>query len=75
MEITLQTNNVKITPKEYLMMFNLFSESDKHTIFQNLYKVIFKKEWNVLDDELPDVEMSEDEIMKEVSAVRYGNDN
>jgi hypothetical protein len=32
------------------------------------------KTWLELDRSLPDVEMAEDEIMKEVRAVRYGQE-
>jgi hypothetical protein len=45
---------------------------DKIKIAQQIDEETFAERWGFLDVELPDVEMSEEEIMDEIRAVRYG---
>ncbi len=62
----------KITVPRFLTIFKKFSASDKIKIADEIDRETFEARWKVLDAELPDVEMSDEEIMDEVRAVRYG---
>lgn len=53
-------------------MFEKFSPSEKLRIAREINQKTFPERWQALDAELPDVEMSDEEIMQEVRAVRYG---
>ncbi len=61
----------KISVPRFLTMFRKFSASDKIKIADQIDRETFEARWKVLDAELPDVEMSDDEIMDEIRAVRY----
>jgi hypothetical protein len=61
----------KISVPRFLTMFKKFSASDKIKIADQIDRETFEARWKVLDAELPDVQMSDDEIMDEVRAVRY----
>jgi hypothetical protein len=56
-----------------LELFNLLSKSEQLEIADKIDKQTFKDRWQLLDETLPDVEFSEEEIMNEVRAVRYGS--
>ena len=49
---------------------NSFPKNQRTKIAKTLYEATFSEQWKELDKNLPDVEMSLDEIMKEVKAVR-----
>lgn len=61
----------KISVPRFLNIFKKFSASDKIKIADQIDRETFEARWKVLDAELPDVEMSDDEIMDEIRAVRY----
>jgi hypothetical protein len=61
----------KISVPRFLTMFKKFSASDKIKIADQIDRETFEARWKLLDAELPDVQMSDDEIMDEVRAVRY----
>ncbi len=61
----------KISVPRFLTMFKEFSASDKIKIADQIDRETFEARWKVLDAELPDVQMSDDEIMDEIRAVRY----
>ncbi len=69
----MQTTNINVT--QFLQLFNQFSKEEQLKIADKILQQTFEKQWGVLDSELPDVEMSEEEIMTEVRAVRYGEEN
>jgi len=62
----------KITVPRFLNMFRRFTPSEKIEIAEQIDRQTFNDRWNLLDAELPDSEMSDEEIMNEVRAVRYG---
>jgi len=53
-----------------LQLFNQFSKEDQLKIADTILQQAFEEQWQALDAELPDVEISEEEIMAEVIAVR-----
>lgn len=68
----MKTESEKITVPRFLTMFEEFSPSEKLKIAEKINQKTFAERWNVLDAELPDAEVSDEEIMNEVRAVRYG---
>src|SRR5258708_26335733 len=65
------TETEKISVPTFLSMFKKFSASDKVKIAEQIDRETFEVRWKRLDAELPDVVMSDNEIMEEVRAVRY----
>ena len=59
--------------KEVLQLFNRLSKRDQLEFADKINKQTFAERWQSIDNQLPDVEISDDEIMNEVRAVRYGN--
>lgn len=55
----------------YLKIFLQFPEKDRVKIAEKINQLTFADRWQEMDAYLPDVGLSEDEIMKEVTAVRY----
>ncbi|MGC2234896.1 MAG: hypothetical protein WA584_01875 [Pyrinomonadaceae bacterium] len=68
----MKTESEKITVPRFLTMFEEFSPSEKLKIAEKINQKTFAERWNALDAELPDAEMSDEEIISEVRAVRYG---
>lgn len=63
----------KIGIKEFLLLFNQFSKEEQIKIAEKIALQTFADRWVLLDKELPDTdELSEEEIMAEIKAVRYG---
>jgi len=63
----------KIGIKEFLLLFNQFSKEEQIKIAEKIVLQTFADRWALLDKELPDTdELSEEEIMAEIKAVRYG---
>lgn len=62
----------KISVPRFLTIFKKFSPSEKIKIAEQIDRPTFTDRWTHLDAELPDSEMSDDDIMAEVRAVRYG---
>jgi hypothetical protein len=56
-----------------LELFNLLPKAEQLEIAEKIDKQTFKARWELLDETLPDVEFSEEDIMNEVRAVRYGS--
>lgn len=65
--------NINIT--QFLQLFNQFSKEDQLKIADKILQQTFEEQWLALDTEMPNVEMSEEEIMAEVRVVRYGEEN
>lgn len=55
-----------------LQLFNMLSKSEQLEIAEKIGKKTFKERWILMDELLPNVEISEEEVMNEVRAVRYG---
>lgn len=63
----------KIGIKEFLLLFNQFSKEEQIKIAEKIALQTFADRWVLLDKELPDTdELTEEEIMAEIKAVRYG---
>jgi len=58
-----------------LQLFNMLSKPEQLEIVDKIEKQTFKERWKLMDESLPDVDISEEEIMQEIRAVRYGNKN
>ncbi len=67
----MKVESEKITVPDYLTIFEKFSPSEKLKIAEKINQQTFSERWKMLDAELPDVEISDQEIMDEVRAVRY----
>jgi hypothetical protein len=55
-----------------LQLFNMLSKPEQLEIADKIDKQTFKDRWQLADSSLPNVNFSEEEIMNEVRAVRYG---
>ena len=64
-------SNIKLSTDEFIKIFNLFSIEDKKQITRSIYSDTLKGEWDTLDSELPNIEMTEEEIISEIQQVRY----
>lgn len=63
----------KIGIKEFLLLFNQFSKEEQIKIAEKIALQTFADRWVLLDKELPDTdELTDEEIMAEIKAVRYG---
>jgi hypothetical protein len=67
----MSTETEKISVPRFLSIFKRFSASDKIKIADQIDRETFEVRWKTLDAELPDVELSDEEIMDEVRSVRY----
>ncbi len=68
----MEVETEKITVPRFLTIFKKFSPSEKIKIAEQIDQQTFADRWDLLDAELPDSEMSDDDIVAEVSVVRYG---
>jgi hypothetical protein len=68
----MEVKTEKITVPRFLTIFKKFSPSEKIKIAEQIDQQTFADRWALLDAELPDSGLSEDKIMTEVRAVRYG---
>lgn len=62
-----------VSVNKILQLFNMLSKPEQLEIADKIEKQTFQERWKLMDEFLPDVEMSEEEIMEEVRAVRYGS--
>ncbi|MDX1943088.1 MAG: hypothetical protein SFU99_21170 [Saprospiraceae bacterium] len=62
----------KLSTLEYVELFKQFSKSEQLSIAEKINALTFDQQWELLDAELPNVEISEEEVMEEIRAVRYG---
>lgn len=67
-------NPQDLTIAKFLAMFNRFTRAEQVQIAQKIWKKTFVEQWKMLDAELPDLEISEGEILQELMAVRYGEE-
>ncbi len=59
---------------QFLELFNQFSRTEQLKIADKIDKQTFEEWWRVIDAKLPDARLPEEDIMKEVRAVRYGSE-
>jgi hypothetical protein len=55
-----------------LQLFNRLSKSEQLEIADRINKQTFDERWQLLDSLLPNADVSEEDVMNEVRAVRYG---
>lgn len=66
---------MKMGVKEFLLIFKQFSKEDQIKIAEKIALQTFKDRWVLLDGVLSDTdEISEADIVAEVNAVRYGEE-
>ena len=63
----------KVTIPRFMDYFYQFSKKQQSDIVTEINQATFSQRWAELDKMLPDAEISEDEIMKQVKAVRNGS--
>lgn len=68
-------NTERLTVSRYLQMFTKFTKEEKLKIEEKINQLTFQERWQSLDQELPDVEITKEEIIKEVQAVGYDKKN
>ena len=66
------SNSQDLTIAQFLALFGRFSRAEQEQIARTLWKKTFAAQWRLLDKELPNLDISEEEILKELRAVRYG---
>jgi hypothetical protein len=54
-----------------LQLFNMLSKSEQLIIADKIDKQTFEERWQLADNSLPNSGFGEDDIMKEVRAIRY----
>lgn len=62
----------KVSVVRFMYYFKKFTRTEQQQVAEQINQTTFKERWDAMDKVLPNVEMAEDEIMNEVSAVRYG---
>lgn len=55
-----------------LRLFRQLTRSEKITVAEKIGKQTFKDRWKQMDESLPDEKVSDEDILKEVLAVRHG---
>jgi hypothetical protein len=64
-----------VSINQLLQLFNRLSKPEQLKMADQINKQTFEERWQLIDVKLPDVKLSEEDIMKEVRAVRYGHKN
>jgi hypothetical protein len=64
------TLNINLNTEQFISLFQQFTKKEQVKIAEKIQNLTFAQQWKMLDEDLPDVEMSEDEIMQEIYAVR-----
>lgn len=62
----------RVSQTEFLALFESFPKTQQTKIIKLLNDKLFTQQFEALDRELPDMDVSDEEIMNEVRAVRYG---
>ena len=63
-------NPQDLTITKFLALFNQFTRAEQVQIARTIWAKTFVEQWQQLDAELPDVDISDEEIMAEPMAVR-----
>lgn len=59
-----------ISINDFLSMFEMFSNKEQLKIASFIQKKTLAERWNELNKRLPEIDISEEEVIKEVKAVR-----
>jgi hypothetical protein len=62
-----------VSVSKVLKLFNLLSKSEQLEITDRINKQTFAERWQMTNNKMPDSGLSDDDIMEEVRAVRYGS--
>lgn len=65
-------NPQDLTIAKFLALFNQFTRAEQVQIARTIWAKTFAEQWQQLDAELPDMDIADEEILKELMAVRYG---
>ena len=60
-----------VSVNKILQLFNMLSKSEQLAVADKIDRQTFEERWQLVDNSLPDAGFSEDDIMKEVRAIRY----
>ena len=71
-EKTKAKDKMNLTALEYIDLFKKFSKAERRKILKEINLLSFDQEWRGISAQMPDAKISEEEIMEEVKAVRYG---
>lgn len=55
-----------------LQLFNMLSKSEQLAVADKIDMQTFEERWQLADNSLPNSGFGDDDIMKEVRAIRYG---
>lgn len=66
------TNPHDLTVAKFLALFNQFSRVEQVQIARTIWEKTFAEQWQLLDEALPDADVTEGEVLEELMAVRYG---
>ncbi len=61
-----------LTIAKFLALFNHFSRTEQIEIAKRIWEKTFAEQWAALDADLPDVDISEEEVLAELLSVRHG---
>ena len=62
-----------VSVSKVLKLFNLLSKSEQLEIADRINRQTFAERWQMTSNKMPDSGLSDDDIMEEVRAVRYGS--
>jgi len=62
-----------VSMNQVLRLFNMLPKAAQLEIAEQINEQTFKERWRLMDKQMPELSISEEEIMDEVRAVRYGN--
>ncbi len=62
----------KVTVPRFMDYFYQFPKKQQSIIAEEINQATFSQRWSALDKTLPDLDISDDDIMKQVKAVRNG---
>jgi len=62
-----------VSVNRILKLFNLLSKSEQLEIADRINRQTFAERWQMTNGKMPDSGLSDDDIMEEVRAVRYGS--
>ncbi len=57
-----------------LRLFSRLTKLEQFEVAEKINNQTFEERWTLIDTGLPDLNISEDEIIKELRAVRYGKE-
>jgi len=65
-------NPQDLTIAKFLALFNQFTRAEQVQIARTIWEKAFAEQWRQSDAELPNIEISEEEVLADLMSVRYG---